>query len=238
VQDAAGGGVQSSHSEVTDNEIRRDDVQDAAEGDVQSSHSEVTNNENQRDDVQDAAGGGVQPLHSEVTNNETQRDDVQDAAGGGVQSSHSEVTEKRPDLIWDDEAHGLCIRVYGDGSKSFIFVYRIEGRQRFIRIGRSPRWSLEGARTRAKEMRSIINQGRDPAAEKLEDSKIAPVENLIRYIAEQMKPDAPEEIEENVSRADNNSGRAVSELENHTATKSLTSLSSRLRKITALVTRT
>jgi hypothetical protein len=200
--------------------------------------TEVTNNETQRDDVQDAAGGGVQSSDSEVTNNETQRDDVQDAAGGGVQSSDSEVTEKRPDLIWDDEAHGLCIRVYGDGSKSFIFVYRIEDRQRFIRIGRSPRWSLEGARTRAKELRSIIDQGRDPAGEKLEDSKIAPVENLIRYIAEQMKPDAPEEIEENVSRADNNSGPGVSEPEDQTAPKSLTSLSSRLRKITAFVTRT
>src|SRR5713101_336668 len=93
-----------------------------------------------------------------------------------------------------------------------------------------------GPRTMAKELRSIIDQGRDPAGEKLEDSKIAPVENLLRYIAEQMKPDAPEEIQENVSRADNNSGRAVSELEDQTAgeTKSLTSLSSRLRKITAL----
>jgi hypothetical protein len=223
-------------TEVTNDGPQRDDMQDAAGGGVQSSYSEVTNNEPQRDDVQDAAGSGVP--HSEVTNNETQRDDVQDAAGGGVQSSYSEVTEKRPDLIWDDEAHGLCIRVYGDGSKSFIFVYRIEDRQRFIRIGRSPRWSLEGARTRAKEVRSIIDQGRDPAGEKLEDSKIAPVENLIRYIAEQLEPDAPEEIEENVSRADNNSGRAVSELEDQTAPKSLPSLSSRLRKITAFVTRT
>src|SRR5205085_598620 len=157
----------SMATEVTNNETQRDDVQDAAGSGVQSSDSEVTNNEAQRDDVQDAAGGGVQSSGSEVTNNETQRDDVQDAAGSGVQSSDSEVTEKRPDLIWDDEAHGLCIRVYGDGSKSFIVVYRIEDRQRFIRIGRSPRWTLEAARTRAKEARSIIDQGRDPAGEKL-----------------------------------------------------------------------
>ncbi len=32
-----------------------------------------------------------------------------------------------PDL--DDEARGLCIRGYGDGSQSFIFVYRIGDRQ-------------------------------------------------------------------------------------------------------------
>ena len=27
----------------------------------------------------------------------------------------------RPDLIWDDEARGLCVRTYPDGSNSFIF---------------------------------------------------------------------------------------------------------------------
>ncbi len=46
-------------------------------------------------------------------------------------------------------------------SKSFIFVYRIGDRQRFLRIGRSPDWSLKAARMRAKELRSIVDQGRD-----------------------------------------------------------------------------
>ena len=39
--------------------------------------------------------------------------------------------ETRPDLVWDDETRGLCMRVYGDGSQSFIFVYRIDDRQHF-----------------------------------------------------------------------------------------------------------
>jgi hypothetical protein len=202
--------------------------------------TEVTNDESQRDSgVQDAAAGSCEPSDSD----EGQRDlGVQDAAAGSsAQPSDSNYvveTEKRPDLIWDDEARGLCIRVYGDGAKSFIFVYRIEDRQSFIRIGRSPRWSLEGVRTRAKELRSIVDQGRDPAGEKLEDSKIAPVENLIRYIAEQMKPSAPE-IQENASRADN-SDRAVAEVEDQTAaeTKGLRPSSSRLRNIAAWITRT
>ena len=55
-----------------------------------------------------------------------------------------------------DEAPGLCVRCYGDGTKSFIFVYRIGDRQRFLRIGKTPLWSLEVARTRAKELRSIV----------------------------------------------------------------------------------
>ena len=46
--------------------------------------------------------------------------------------------ETRPDLVWDNETRGLCVRVYGDGSQSFIFVYRIDDRQHFIRIGKTP----------------------------------------------------------------------------------------------------
>ena len=66
------------------------------------------------------------------------------------------------DLLWDDEARGLCLRVYGNGSKSFILVYRIDGHQRFIRIGQSPVWSLKAARMRAQELRAIADQGHDP----------------------------------------------------------------------------
>lgn len=40
-------------------------------------------------------------------------------------------TNTRPDLVWDAEAHGLCVRVYGDGSNLFLFVYR-ENRGREI----------------------------------------------------------------------------------------------------------
>ncbi len=74
---------------------------------------------------------------------------------------HEEV-ETRLDLVWDNEAPGLCVRVYGDGSKSFIFVHRVNDRQRFVRIGKSPIWSLEAARKRAKELRGVIGQGGNP----------------------------------------------------------------------------
>jgi Arm domain-containing DNA-binding protein len=94
-----------------------------------------------------------------------------------------EETATRPDLIWDDEVRGLCVRVYGDGSKSFVFLYRIDGRQRFTRIGRSPEWSLKAARIRAKELRRIVDKGRDPAADKDDRSGIASVEKFLRHFA-------------------------------------------------------
>jgi hypothetical protein len=81
-------------------------------------------------------------------------------------------TERRPDLVWD-EAPGLCVRVHGNGEKSFIFVYRRENRQRFVRIGTTPRWSLEGARRWAKELRSAVDRGDDPEDYNRERQEIA-----------------------------------------------------------------
>jgi hypothetical protein len=102
-------------------------------------------------------------------------------------SAEAEQTERRPDLVWDAEARGLCVRVYGDGSKSFIFIYRTDDRQRFLRIGNTPMWSLEAARERAKELRAVVDQGRDPASYNRERGSVAPVENIIRYIAEHLR---------------------------------------------------
>ncbi len=90
----------------------------------------------------------------------------------------------RPDLIWDDEARGLCVRTYSDGSKSFVFVYRIGDRQRYIRIGSSHEWSLKAARNRAKELRSIVDQGRDPATDERDRRGMGVVDRFLRYVAE------------------------------------------------------
>jgi hypothetical protein len=102
-------------------------------------------------------------------------------------SAEAEQTERRPDLVWDAEARGLCVRVYEDGSKSFIFMYRTDDRQRFLRIGNTPMWSLEAARERAKELRAVVDQGRDPTSYNRERGSVGPVENVIRYIAEHLR---------------------------------------------------
>jgi hypothetical protein len=101
-------------------------------------------------------------------------------------SAEAEQTERRPDLVWDSEARGLCVRVHGNGAKSFCFVYRIGDRQRFLRIGKTPMWSLAAARNWANELRAIVDQGGDPEGYNRERQKVEPVENVIRYIAEQL----------------------------------------------------
>jgi hypothetical protein len=48
-----------------------------------------------------------------------------------------EGPELRPDLVWDDQVRGLCVRVYSNGSQSFLFVYRVNDRQSVsLRYGR------------------------------------------------------------------------------------------------------
>ena len=103
----------------------------------------------------------------------------------GVKRQRCRIFALRADLLWDDEARGLCLRVYGDGSKSFVFIYCIDDHQRFIRIGKSPEWSLEAARIRARELRSIVDQGHDPRlSECCKRSETTPLRGLIRYVAE------------------------------------------------------
>jgi hypothetical protein len=96
-----------------------------------------------------------------------------------------EVTklERGPDLVWDKEAPSLCVRVYGNGAQSFLFVYRLSDRQRCLRIGNTGR----------KELRAAVDQGRDPEGLNRERQKIGPlesVENVIRYIAEELGRDS------------------------------------------------
>lgn len=89
----------------------------------------------------------------------------------------------RADLVWDEEVRGLCLRVRGDGSKSFVFIYCIDGHQRFMRIGHSPEWSLEAARVKAQTLRAIVDQGQDPRlGESCNRSETHSVEGLARYV--------------------------------------------------------
>jgi integrase len=58
---------------------------------------------------------------------------------------------------------GLALRLSYGGSKSFIFFYRIGGRQRRMTLGTYPAISLADARELWREARKDVAQGRDPA---------------------------------------------------------------------------
>jgi hypothetical protein len=116
---------------------------------------------------------------------------VPEAEPRPTDTDHREIAEAatRPDLVWDNEAPGLRVRVHGNGEKSFIFVYRREDRKRFVRIGTTPRWSPDGARRWAKELRSAVDRGHDPEFYNRERQKIKPVESFMQLIAETEQTD-------------------------------------------------
>ncbi len=65
-------------------------------------------------------------------------------------------------IIWDVECKGFGLRVMPSGVKSFIIDYRTDGRQRRMTIGRLGDWTVEGARTYARELKVRVDKGEDP----------------------------------------------------------------------------
>ncbi|HXF53402.1 MAG TPA: tyrosine-type recombinase/integrase [Hyphomicrobiaceae bacterium] len=78
--------------------------------------------------------------------------------------------------IWyDDQVKGLGLRITAGGAKSFVFNYRIRGRERRYTIGPygKDQWTLLRARRRAGELRRMVERGEDPLGER-QDARNAP----------------------------------------------------------------
>jgi integrase len=67
---------------------------------------------------------------------------------------------------YDGLIPGLGVRITDKGTKTFIYVYSFNGRRRRFTIGRVGEIALEDAREKARELRALVRQGRDPAAER------------------------------------------------------------------------
>jgi integrase len=69
-------------------------------------------------------------------------------------------------LIWDTMQRGLVLRVYPTGRKSWLCIYRGNGRPRWLRLGDAEAIALGDARQLAAEMALAVARGGDPGAEK------------------------------------------------------------------------
>jgi len=78
-------------------------------------------------------------------------------------------------VYYDDDLAGFGVRVTATGSKAFVFNYRTKDgqRERRITIGRPPNWTIGAARTKAKELRRLVDNGDDPLGD-IEDARAAP----------------------------------------------------------------
>jgi integrase len=70
----------------------------------------------------------------------------------------------RDSVKWDDEVPRYGLRVKPSGVKSFVVQYRTpQGRARKLTIGQYGTWAPEQARTEAKRLLRLVDQGSDPA---------------------------------------------------------------------------
>lgn len=77
-------------------------------------------------------------------------------------------TEKRRIEFNDTIKPGLVLRISGNGSKTFVFRYRVNGKSKRFTIGKYPTISLSKARSLAEELYIKSMQEIDPQKEKLE----------------------------------------------------------------------
>ena len=81
--------------------------------------------------------------------------------------------EKGQIEIWDSKLPGFGLRVSPKGTRSFVLMYRINGRARRMTIGRYPVLSLADARHSALKALATVSDGKDPAAERARKARAA-----------------------------------------------------------------
>lgn len=68
------------------------------------------------------------------------------------------------------EGRGFGIRIFPSGEKTFFFLYRIDGKRKYLNIGRYPDISLKDARDEHAKASKLFEKGIDPAQAKADEA--------------------------------------------------------------------
>ncbi len=69
---------------------------------------------------------------------------------------------KEQAFLWCSDPAGLAVRATINRAKSYIFQAKIKGKSMRVTIGDVKAWSIEGAKTEARRLQVLIDQGHDP----------------------------------------------------------------------------
>jgi integrase len=87
----------------------------------------------------------------------------------------SKVKSLRPKksryIVWEEGGTGLGVRVSPSDRKSFIFMYRFDGKPRMMTLGPYPKLKLVSARLRVAQAKDRLSQGIDPGQELIESKE-------------------------------------------------------------------
>ena len=102
------------------------------------------------------------------------------------------VPERGNRITYDARLRGFGLRITASGVRSFIFNYRIKGRERRITIGQYPSWTVVAARKQAEHLRRQVGLGIDPLGKRNEERKAPTLRDLFeRYAREHLPTKAP-----------------------------------------------
>jgi len=95
--------------------------------------------------------------------------------------------------LWETNGKGFGLRVFPSGVKSFIFLYRFQGRTRRITFGAYPELSLADAHAAHAKARQVLKKGSDPGTmeqDLKEESRKSPtIRRLVdEYLEKWAKP--------------------------------------------------
>ena len=108
-------------------------------------------------------------------------------------------------FIWDDDIHGLGLRILPSGRKGYVVQYRAGRRSRRISLGASTVLTCEQARNRAIAIIAAARTGEDPAAERDAGRSAITVQELAErfdreHIAIRIKASTANEYRRNLRR--------------------------------------
>lgn len=91
-------------------------------------------------------------------------------------------------ITYDTRFPGFGLRVTAGGARSFVFNYRIKGRERRITIGQYPAWTVLAARKQAEHLRRQVDTGVDPLEGRISEREAPTVRALFDQYEEEHLP--------------------------------------------------
>ena len=109
-------------------------------------------------------------------------------AGEGIlNEAQCKAAKARAVLYYLNDGGGLRLRVRPNGSRHWLFRYRVAGKEKTTSLGAYPQTSLKEARQKAWASKAIVSEGRDPV--------------VVKRVAKTQNAAASQELFESVARA-------------------------------------
>ena len=115
-----------------------------------------------------------------------------------IEAANYDGGQNARDVRWDDDPHGLGVRLYPSGRKSYVLSYRVKGRKVLMTLADANVLTIDQARKRAKaELATLENTSVDPLQTKRRqalEARTGGIEQMFRAYVADKKPKRPDTL--------------------------------------------